>query len=344
MQNMNKKHRLIWVDIAKAAAIIAMILGHEISHDTNMHFWIYSFHMPIFFILSGYTSHIVNTYQNLHKQVRKLALRILIPALLMIVIYQIERVIFKQISWNQVLKISAKELFWGADPLLSSGLSVEIEWFLFLYFFSKLFFDFLNIIFRNKEYGLVLMVLSFACYQFISVHMNFPLVLDLVPLASFYMYIGNLLKAKGAWINSHYLIVVVVAFIFWGMMVINRQAVDIAIRDFTNNYLLGILETITGSFVVISISQSVEDFKLIEKFSLLGRHTLMIMFIHELDCFNFTWEYFVQALHLNNYTLGIFRVVIDIAILIVVLSGIKVFQLFCSTHPIRLMSSENVKE
>ena len=146
------------------------------------------------------------------------------------------------------------------------------------------------------------MILSLISYQFISVKLNLPLVLDLVPLASFYMYIGHLVKVNQEWIQSHYIITVSVAFIYCGLMVVNRQAIDMAIRYFTSNYILGILETITGSFVVITACQSVESFKLMKKFSFLGRHTLMLMFIHELDCYNFTWMYIMSVLHLNNYT------------------------------------------
>lgn len=327
MQNKKRINRLVWVDIAKAVAIIAMILGHEIGKDKSLHFWIYSFHMPIFFILSGYTSRLVDTWQVWHKQIKKLFIRILVPALLMIFIYQIERVLFKQISWDQVWMISGKELFWGADPVLSSGLSVEIEWFLFLYFFAKLFFDTFNILFKNKNYGIILMILSLASYLFISVHMNLPFVLYLVPLASFYMYVGHLLKSNQIWIQSHYLIIVSAAFIYWGWMILNHQAVDIAIRYFTNNYILGILETITGSFVVIVVCRLVEDFKSMKMFSLLGRHTLMLMFIHELDCFNFTGMYIIQALHFNNYTSGIYRVVMDITILFLFIGVQKGFQI-----------------
>lgn len=46
--------RIEWVDLAKGIAILAVITGHETSGFIK--FLIFSFHMPIFFILSGYTS------------------------------------------------------------------------------------------------------------------------------------------------------------------------------------------------------------------------------------------------------------------------------------------------
>lgn len=328
MQIAETRHRLVWVDLAKAVAIIAMILGHEIGEDNSLHVWIYSFHMPIFFILSGYTSHLITNWNQWLIQLRKLSVRILIPAVLMIILYQVERFFFGLIKWSQVWLVSGKELFWGADPSISmKGLTVEIEWFLFLYFFAKLFFGCFNIIFKDRDFGIILVVLSFACYQFISIHLSLPLVLDLVPLASFYMYIGHLIKSKQEWLSTYYYLIVGLAFIYWGMMIVSRQSVDMATRQFTGNYILGILETIAGSFIVITACQVVDHFKIMAKLSLLGKHTLLLMFIHELDCYNFTSKYIVSACHLNNYTSGIYRVLVDVLALFIILWGIKIFHL-----------------
>ena len=45
--------RLDWVDIAKGIGIFLMVMGHS-GIPRFMHDWIYSFHMPFFFILSGF--------------------------------------------------------------------------------------------------------------------------------------------------------------------------------------------------------------------------------------------------------------------------------------------------
>ena len=47
-----EKERIEWVDIAKGIAIIAMIIGHGCPKRAIVSF-IFSFHMPLFFILSG---------------------------------------------------------------------------------------------------------------------------------------------------------------------------------------------------------------------------------------------------------------------------------------------------
>lgn len=46
--------RIIWADYAKALGIFLMLLGHCELKNQNLFDWIYTFHMPLFFILTGY--------------------------------------------------------------------------------------------------------------------------------------------------------------------------------------------------------------------------------------------------------------------------------------------------
>lgn len=48
------KERIHWIDISKGIAIICVFLGHTISSPSELSYFVYSFHMPLFFLLSGY--------------------------------------------------------------------------------------------------------------------------------------------------------------------------------------------------------------------------------------------------------------------------------------------------
>ena len=50
----NKSERVEWIDCAKGIGIILVIMGHSICPDTLL-YWLYTFHMPLFFFLSGLT-------------------------------------------------------------------------------------------------------------------------------------------------------------------------------------------------------------------------------------------------------------------------------------------------
>ena len=51
---MSKTQRLDWIDISKAFGIIFVMFGHCYL-KWQYCFWFYSFHMALFFFLSGYT-------------------------------------------------------------------------------------------------------------------------------------------------------------------------------------------------------------------------------------------------------------------------------------------------
>ena len=48
-------NRIIWVDIAKGIGVFLVVIGHMPSFPEWLRAWIFSFHMPLFFLLSGYT-------------------------------------------------------------------------------------------------------------------------------------------------------------------------------------------------------------------------------------------------------------------------------------------------
>lgn len=62
MQNMENKKRNRTIDILKGIAVLAVLLGHAIQRglvtnylDNPLFTIIYSFHMPLFMVLSGYS-------------------------------------------------------------------------------------------------------------------------------------------------------------------------------------------------------------------------------------------------------------------------------------------------
>ena len=50
---MKVSERYTWIDCIKGIGIFLVVLGH-IYKDNYIGQWIYSFHMPLFFMLSGY--------------------------------------------------------------------------------------------------------------------------------------------------------------------------------------------------------------------------------------------------------------------------------------------------
>ena len=74
-----KKARVVWIDQLKGVAFFFVILGHANVHAT-FESWIYSFHMPIFFFLTGLNFNIEKLAQTKPLDFfKKLTLRLLVP-------------------------------------------------------------------------------------------------------------------------------------------------------------------------------------------------------------------------------------------------------------------------
>lgn len=78
------KKREHWADIAKGIGIILVILGHIKYTDTLLVQWLYTFHMPLFFFISGY---FINKNKTLMQNIKHKAYILLVPYLLLSIIY-----------------------------------------------------------------------------------------------------------------------------------------------------------------------------------------------------------------------------------------------------------------
>lgn len=79
----NYSKRVNWIDYAKAIGIILVIIGHVPSNN-GMTDWLYSFHMPLFFFLTGITLKARGGYK---EYINKLAKKILLPYILYSLLY-----------------------------------------------------------------------------------------------------------------------------------------------------------------------------------------------------------------------------------------------------------------
>lgn len=159
-----KVERIAWIDMAKAIAILLMIVGHEINSG-GVRSFIFSFHMPLFFILSGYTTHRVTAWHELKRVIFKLFKRIWLLAALMIVLLGVENYFLHPANIMMIFKLTLAGIFWGSNggPL---GLSnVGVMWFLFAYFWARLFFDLVRLIIKDDRYnGIAFALVAYGGY------------------------------------------------------------------------------------------------------------------------------------------------------------------------------------
>lgn len=82
-------NRIKWLDIAKGMGIVSVFWGHTLFKDEIWRIWIYSFHMPLFFFLSGITYNEIK-YDKIKKLLIAKSKSILIPYIVLCAIELID--------------------------------------------------------------------------------------------------------------------------------------------------------------------------------------------------------------------------------------------------------------
>lgn len=162
-----KCKRIDWVDFAKGITIILVIVGHTLSVGKAAKIIqgaIFSFHMPLFFILSAITFHFSNSIEEFINSTKKALKHLLIPALFiylfrtLIIIVQNPILLTDLAFWKSkvltLLFASGVDLTIGNTKINAIG----IPWFLFALFLGRTIFDFVQLNCKGRK--ALLLILS----------------------------------------------------------------------------------------------------------------------------------------------------------------------------------------
>lgn len=86
---MENKKRLDWIDMCRGIVMILVVLGHTLTYNSNLRFIIFTFHMPVLYVISGF----VFKPRTLKMSAYKYAKRLLMPMYLAGVALLIYRII-----------------------------------------------------------------------------------------------------------------------------------------------------------------------------------------------------------------------------------------------------------
>jgi acyltransferase len=197
---MAAKNRLNYIDYAKGIAIVLVVFGHILADDSPVKTWIYSFHMPLFFIVTGMLLAYKPKWseRRLVNNIRIKAVQLIYPyltfsalAILWVVVYQLA---FQTGSFRNVSRIII-------DTLVLDG--YRTLWFLPALFIAEILYMTLS---RLKAKNVVLALLVMYCLATgYWVRVGLPIsetVLDNVVFKAFNIFnramIGTLLIWLGA--------------------------------------------------------------------------------------------------------------------------------------------------
>jgi fucose 4-O-acetylase-like acetyltransferase len=130
--------RISYIDMARGIAISLVVLGHVVYGNNPLCIWIYSFHIPLFFMISGILlAHKEEwTILSYTQIVRKKALHLLYPYITFSILCYVYRIVHKLVfhdSFSTVIYIDITATFYGFSTL----------WFLPTLFFAETLFIFI---------------------------------------------------------------------------------------------------------------------------------------------------------------------------------------------------------
>lgn len=191
--------RITWIDNLKWLGMILILIGHSMFPLGNTIFWyVFSFHVALFFFLSGY---LFNEKKHTHFWIFTVdkAKRLLIPYVAFNVIFYVFIDIVKT-EHHSALSVTKGMLYgsWlrGNDEIFLLNVST---WFLIALFITSIVYFLLTKWIKNKTIRLVLLILISAGVHYESLHypqIRLPFSLEPALMATFFYGIWHLYKEK----------------------------------------------------------------------------------------------------------------------------------------------------
>lgn len=282
------KDRIEWIDYSKAIAIILVIVGHAIS-EYSLDFpilekIIYSMHMPLFFLLSGYVFKIKENQTNKQYIINKIK-RILIPYIgfcVLITICHIAEVLIlhgDRAFFEKLFSVSGiiNTIFMTTKSIFSN------LWFLPCILIAEIMLNYIFRYVKNTFATKILCIFPGIVVLIANINIPLPLCFCTALVAIFYLYVGyelregkfNLKKSKAVLIVST-LIFVIASII--EIMYFNYGELEISFYNLQITYpILFLVTSISGSILVMEISMCM---KLCKVLDIIGKNTLYIYGLH----------------------------------------------------------------
>ena len=297
---LKQKKRLDYLDVAKGLLIISVVLCHAPFENAQYLYW---FHMPAFFIISGM---LYKRGMNIKEQ----ALKFFIP-------YAIFSLI--DISFNYIMyyhgNFSLNDLIHEILKYAYSGKATwGVFWFIPVMFVTKVVFDQLNKRLTSKKLVFIC-ILSYILAHVYStsfipssiteitenqfVFWNLDTVLITLPYYALGYYITNfnIQKVFGK-ISTLILSSIGVIALF---ILNNKMGIYYYLNikySYYKDPIFDILMPVTITFFVLSLSYQISKFKYKKLFTIIGANSLVIMYLHKqiatlfMDIFNYGYIMF----------------------------------------------------
>jgi Fucose 4-O-acetylase and related acetyltransferases len=288
--------RIEWIDAAKAIGILLVIMGHT-SGNALACLAVDSFHIPLFFFLSGYT---YNRYsgtfgEKARKSIKSYLFPYFVASAMTILLvgvfgswyYDIR----SKLPYDNILP-KVKEMLY--DTVMGHG--IGMLWFLSSMFCTKLAMNFLAII---DEKGSVAVLLILAVLAPLVKKVGIlPWNLDVLPVTLFFCYLGFYVRKKKIVYN---LKIAAGCVMVWGIALCQGISLDINGRWFSS---IALANACLAIYALLTFVRLMEKQMVYLKLDFWGKNSLYLFIIHHLERMEISYIWEAVAGVLDNYIGG----------------------------------------
>ena len=188
------QRRILWLDQLKAVGFYCVILGHMCMPASAIN-WIYSFHMPLFFLVSGFTLNLQKTAEApFSVQVPKLLKRLILP-------YFWIEMICLCFSYLNTVMIRGQELHLARNLLgilVGNGLILPYPtrpmYFALVLFLAQVLLWLILRLSKGRTAAVWAVTLALCAFSFLTIGKPMAWRVNVVPVAMLLMLVGTLLR------------------------------------------------------------------------------------------------------------------------------------------------------
>ena len=286
-------NRIVHIDVAKGIGILLVVLGHNwiVLHERGeLYRVIYSFHMPLFFLLSGI---FFNPAKPLLVTLIEKADSILKPYFITMLAAEI---VYRLLGPQEIsLPVSLFGIFYGTANLIRWG----IPWFLphlfALFIFAWLVIRATKLEQRTLLFKIILLaVLLTAGYLTVGNFMKTSIILngeevklrglpfsaDIIPITGFYFLLGRLLGRQISNMKPNSLLLCGSLVLFFTLHYFTNYQTNLNLRRY-DNLVISTALALLGVYSTLTISVFISKFKAFAKpLAGFGMNSLIILLFH----------------------------------------------------------------
>lgn len=290
------------IDILKSTGIILMIMGH-IGFGWRFNYWIHSFHMPMFYFISGFLYR--KSDLSFNKFLTKKGKSLIIPYFVFST--------FHLVLWYLLcLLVGQKlEVSYLSDIFLFNTDKMPIAgalWFLTSLFFVDVLYYLLDRI-SNIKLKYILIILCFSVGTVVPNYARLPLALDTSLMGIGLFHIGRLYRQYNKKTDFS-IVIVIVALIVGSILTYANGYVNVRQGIYSNIYLYLITASLmTWGLYILSKYVSHNKNFIIRELIYIGRNSLVYVCLNQLLLlfFNHSGKIFIHNIFfLFAYKIGVF--------------------------------------